>query len=339
MKKWSLCVVLSVLVIFSGAVMAQMTPVPTRTPTPEPMPSRTPTPTVTPTPGIEFTRFCFDSNFGEDDYIQYGDIWSIGLAMYTTREDARFSLSASVADITLFYPTWQMGGTHLDHLQEPLDTGVTTYHFFTIPFLGYFVGDITFDARLFWPDRQGGYEEVHHVQRVVHFYAIEPTPTPTPEGPCQKGRAVVHVTNIPIMTDGNKDSLNKSLLFCLHDDNDINFMGVYHRYLQPEWPYGNWWPTWRLEAGAEGCWEEFDIWTTKDLFGTSAIFQIDWDSNWVTVTHLGTGDSQTLHLSNVPAYNQLGEDAECGRWGWHSDANATLLDWECFRGGDPTGCR
>lgn len=165
-----------------------------------------------------------------------------------------------------------------------------------------------------------------------------PTPTAAPDLPCRRGHAVVRSRDIPLMHDGNKDDLNKTLLFCLRDEQDSNFVGVYHRYLQPAYPNGPWWPTWRVEAGADGCVEEWNIWESMDLPGDEATFRIEWSEHSVTVTHEGTEDSQTLHLRNTLALDYLAEDDGCSSWGWTSEATAELLESDCVSDGLPTVC-
>lgn len=169
--------------------------------------------------------------------------------------------------------------------------------------------------------------------------AATTVPTPTPGGPCRDGYAEVRCWNIPEMTDANKDQLNKTLLFCLQDPDHFNFIGVFHRYLQPTWPNGEWWPTWRLEAGSDGCVEEWNIWESDPLEEDEATFLITWTVHSVTVTHTGTGDSQALYLRNGLSVNQLGEQAACSNWGWRSQALAEFVSpYQCDEHGPPTLC-
>jgi len=169
--------------------------------------------------------------------------------------------------------------------------------------------------------------------------AVTPTPTPTDVNlPCAHGRAVIRVANIPVMTDQNKDEYNKDLLFCLQDADSSNFIGIYHRYLQPDWPIGDWWPTWRVEAGAEGCVHEWHIFESMPLPGNAATFRIEWNRRAISVTHLGTGDTQTLTLDNIAGISQLGEDDACSCWGWESPAVPSLVEWTCSAHGAPSDC-
>jgi len=172
----------------------------------------------------------------------------------------------------------------------------------------------------------------------VTFTIWAPTPTPQPEFPCQRGMAIVSVWNIPAMMDWTKDDYNKQLLFCLRDDENKAFVGVYHRYLQPSWPTGPWWPTWRIEAGADRCTEEWNIWQSSDLPWDTATFQIEWGPKYVTVKMLETGEEQTLHLRNTLALSLLGEDEVCGSWGWESPARAELDEIHCYESGRSGPC-
>ncbi len=343
-KATILIAVMSLLCV--SGMFAQETPTPTNTPTipQEPTQTMTPRPTMppmnTPTPTetpIPLRRLAFDCSIPESSALHFGDIWSMALAMYAEQPDWKYCISVTVSGYSFYFPSWVEDSTCEPYLQPVDEPGVSTRHIFSVPFLTYFVGEATFDARLFEPGLDG-YREIEHVQRVVRFDAQEPTPTPTPEGPCQAGYAIVDVSNIPIMDNGNKEALNKQLFFCLRDNNDINFVGVYHRYLQPDWPYGNWWATWRVEAGAPGCTEEWNIWSSSRLPGNFATFKVEWTQHSVTVTHLGTGDSQSLHLSNDVAYDGLFEDDACGNWGWSSDAVASLVEWHCDQTGNPSYC-
>ncbi len=167
----------------------------------------------------------------------------------------------------------------------------------------------------------------------------QPTPTPTPQqhpgGNCRRGTAVVKVTNIPVMTDDSKETYNKTLLFYLHDDANSNFVGVYHRYVQPGWPDGPWYEAWRFEAGAEGCIEEWHILKAHELTGTEATFEVSWDHNNIQVRHQETGNTQDITVDNISAFSQMSAD---GHWGWHSPATPELLSFTCSTLGDPTGC-
>jgi len=169
-----------------------------------------------------------------------------------------------------------------------------------------------------------------------------PTPTPTPQqhsgGNCRRGSVIVKVTNIPVMNDQNKDEYNKTLLFCLQDDQKSNFMGVFHRYLQPDYPNGPWHATWRFEAGAHGCIEEWHILQSDALNETEISFEVTWDHNNIQVRHLGNGDTQNLSTHNVSAFSNMSEDGDCTNWGWVSPATAQLISFTCQTLGDPTGC-
>lgn len=143
---------------------------------------------------------------------------------------------------------------------------------------------------------------------------VKPTPEPTPEKSMK-----VCVSGIPKMTEENKDQINKQLLFCCYAGDQA--VGIYHRYLQPDWPVGKWWPTWRIEVWSAGKQVgEWDVQKSHDLPAENAEFLIDYSGS-IEVTCLTTGDSQQLDWK-MPAGKtlQLGEDEYCGAWGWHSKA-------------------
>ena len=157
-------------------------------------------------------------------------------------------------------------------------------------------------------------------------------------GDCRKGNAVIKVSNIPIMTDANKDDLNKTLLFAIQSEDGSNMLAVFHRYLQPDWPHGEWWPTWRIEAGACNCVEEWHVFDSDPLPGTQATFEIVWNGNKVSVRHSGTGDTQTLTTSNVNAFEGLTGDVVCYNEK-HGNMTVERLTWNCKQAGAPGGCR
>ncbi|MBN1297443.1 hypothetical protein JXA80_11730 [bacterium] len=168
---------------------------------------------------------------------------------------------------------------------------------------------------------------------------VGPAPPPDiPDQPCARGRAVVKITNIPDMNNGNKDDLNKLQLFCLRDNANVNFVGVFHRYVQPDWPDGPWFSAWRLEAGADGCIEEWHIYDAHPLAGDSAVFEIEWDHNFVSVTHQGTGDRQFLHMDSSAGYQLVGRPGDCTRYGNPSFTSVETLSYTCTAQGNPTGC-
>lgn len=295
-----------------------------QTPTPRPMPTATPD---------LLNKVTFTSNNPESHQYKYGDIISLGVAMYATNESQRYTLSFKVGNTDYYYPTWTPSADFMPYLRQPSDLGITTMNLFTFTWEFYAVGALTFETRLYQPNPNGqGYSVIDTAQRTLIFN------DEAPQGPCRRGYAVVELTNIPIMNEGTMDSLNKQLFFCMHDKNDVNFIGVYHRYLQPDYPYGPWWPTWRLEAGADGCVEEWNIWSSHDLDGTTATFLIEWSRNSVSVTHLGTNDRQTLHTENDIGLELLEEDSRCANWGWSSSARVRLVDMRCEESGEPSGC-
>lgn len=158
------------------------------------------------------------------------------------------------------------------------------------------------------------------------------------EGNCTHGGAIVQVNNIPIMTEANKDTLNKTLLFALASEDGSNFVAVYHRYLQPDWPDGAWWPTWRIEAGHCNCVEEWHIFQSQPLPGGSAQFEIAWDGGTVRVRHTGTGDEQVLHTENQNAFADITADVICYDER-PSTAAPMLRTWSCQTTGAPGGCK
>jgi len=129
---------------------------------------------------------------------------------------------------------------------------------------------------------------------------------------------------------------NKDLLFCLRDEGNTTFIGVYHRYLlQPHYPEGDWWPTWRIEAGNPECYEEWNIWESMDLPWDTATLEIEWGPPWVTVKMLETGEMQTLYTRAIMGLSFLGEDDICSNFGWESPARAELDSLTCYQSGPP----
>ncbi len=283
------------------------------------------TPTPTPSPGTYFPRLAFDTNIASNDVVDCQDILSVGVCMYAQNESERYTLSLNAGGYEFYYPNWQFGTNYQEFLQKPAALGLTTQHIFTFLWDFTFVGDVALHARLYKPNASG-WQETDHIQRLVKFNCDVPTPPPQP---CRKGHAIVEVTDIPVMTEGNRNSLNKTLLFCLHDEANTNFIGIFHRYLQPDYPEGPWWPTWRLEGGLDDCIWEFNIWDTKDLDGSSATFRIEWEGSYVSVKHLGTGEVETLNVENILGVNLFGASGECSEWGWPSSAHSRLIEMEC----------
>ncbi len=146
----------------------------------------------------------------------------------------------------------------------------------------------------------------------------KPTPEPTPPETIK-----VCVRDIPKMTEENKDKINKQLLFCAYAGDQA--VGIYHRYLQPDWPVGPWWPTWRIEVWSEGHQVgEWDIQRSHNLPEKNATFLVDY-SGAIEVTCIETGDVQTLDWKfphgKTPV---IGEDQDCEAFGWHSEADAGM---------------
>ena len=168
-----------------------------------------------------------------------------------------------------------------------------------------------------------------------------PTVTPTPyipDTPCARGYAVVEISNIPEMTDANKDDINKLQLFCLRDNNNVCFVGVFHRFVQPDWPTGPWFPAWRVEAGADGCIEEWHIYDANPLEESTAKFRIEWDHNYVAVTHVETGNKQYINMHSVAGFQMVGTPGECTHFGNPNTNSVTLLQYVCQGEGGPSGC-
>jgi len=312
------------------------TPYPTYTtePTYTPYPTNTPYPTPTgeavPAPYVDFV-----SNIPESGIVDYEDLLSQGFSVYVTKKTQRFTVKLSVAGLNFYYPTWQEGSDFTQFLQQPEHLGLNSYHMWTFPFLAYLVADIEFTVCLYDFNMQTGWTEVDCKDYMIHFVS---DPPPTPERPCRVGEALVNITNIPVMNDGTKDAYNKQILFCLQDEDKRNFVGVYHRYVQPNWPYGSWWAAWRMESGDYGCWEEWNIWEAGSLNGGSAQFRISWNNNSIAITHTGTGDTQVLPAHNIPAFNMASQSSQCANWGWDSPAHLELLDWQCTEEGPPDPC-
>jgi len=163
----------------------------------------------------------------------------------------------------------------------------------------------------------------------------------------KKGWAYVKVSNIPVMTDENKDELNKQLLFAivdkpykLNEPGNNNFIGVYHRYLQPDWPNGPWHPTWRIEAGTkpEQCRREWSIWNSSPLNEVNVVFGVAWDMNKVWVMHMDSGHVQNLTIFGQIGLGKLATPDEELKWGWHSECSAKLIDLGTMRKGNPILC-
>lgn len=170
----------------------------------------------------------------------------------------------------------------------------------------------------------------------------EPIPTPT-NPPSSQYTMTVRVTNIPIMTDENKDDYNKQCLFCVHNESRTRYVAIFHRYLWRHHAWnpipGNapWWATWRMESGYDcfpglppddcGEFEEWHIFGSQPLPGDTATFLIDWSPNvgGVSVTLLST-PHLSQHLDFPGPFLILSEDAGCDPWGWHSPANAEKID-------------
>lgn len=145
---------------------------------------------------------------------------------------------------------------------------------------------------------------------------LEPIPTPLPGGGSDYS---VSVVGIPVMTDSNKDEINKQHLFCLQSGADR--IGVFHRYLQPAWPHGEWWPVYRVEY-YRGCDQiaEVPLNDMEPMPGTSGTFLIDIESDGVMVT-LGD-NSEALSIDGIP---QSGWSLVQGCAGWfESESEAAM---------------
>lgn len=109
----------------------------------------------------------------------------------------------------------------------------------------------------------------------VPTWTRTPKPLPTAQ-PTQNAYSIrVRVSGIPEMTDQNKDQLNKQVLFCLKNGNDMIL--IVHRYYQPDWPVGEWWSTWRLEYLRNGeNLQEVPHKLCGRITGATMTFSIDW---------------------------------------------------------------
>ena len=147
-------------------------------------------------------------------------------------------------------------------------------------------------------------------------------PTPGDTSGIRHGRATVRVFNIPEMTDQNKDSINKQILFSLQSDGGY-YVGIYHRYLQPDWPRGDWWPTWRIECGRNGHQaSEWSIFESHDL-GDEATFEIEWDHGRISVT--ANGNTQTINNSEAMVLSEICDSSASSRFGNESDAEIEIV--------------
>ncbi|MCD4653734.1 hypothetical protein K8T06_07335 [bacterium] len=165
-----------------------------------------------------------------------------------------------------------------------------------------------------------------------------PVPPEIPDGPCARGSALVQITNIPEMTDANKEDINKLQLFCLRDNNNVTFVGVFHRYVQFTWPEGPWFPAWRLEAGSDGCIEEWHIYDANPLEDSSAKFKIEWDHNYVAVTHVETGNKQYINMQSTAGFELVGRPGDCTHFGNPNSCHVETLQYICTTAGGPSGC-
>jgi len=157
---------------------------------------------------------------------------------------------------------------------------------------------------------------------------------------CRKGVAFVKLENIPIMTEANKDEINKSMFFNFESKDGSCMIAIFHRYLQPGYPYGEWWPTWRVEAGKCPCVKEWHIFDSDPLPGTTAVFRIQWEENMVKVKHMGTGDVQILWLdNNMAVTNKITRDVDCWSTEWFSTCDYSREGWTCYQEGSPTSCQ
>jgi hypothetical protein len=130
------------------------------------------------------------------------------------------------------------------------------------------------------------------------------------------------VFNIPEMDDSNKDSLNKQILFSLQSDSGY-YIGIYHRYLQPDWPRGDWWPVWRIECGRSGHQAaEWNIQQAHDL-SDDVTFEIEWDHGRISVT--ANGNTQTINNSESMVLSDVCDSSESSRYGFESDAEIEII--------------
>lgn len=131
---------------------------------------------------------------------------------------------------------------------------------------------------------------------------IIPTHTPTPIATSSQYAIRVQVSNIPVMTDENKDTLNKRVFFCLKNGADMIL--IVHRYYQPTWPTGEWWAVWRIEYFRNGQQiAEIAHADMENLPANSATFLIDWSHlENLVVTCEETGESEILFIDNHPRF-------------------------------------
>lgn len=131
-----------------------------------------------------------------------------------------------------------------------------------------------------------------------------PSPTPTP---LAGGMMRVRVEGIPEMSNENKDSINKQALFCLQSGRDE--LGIYHRYMQPNWPDGNWWPCYKLEYFRNGDQvEDVDKPDWEELPDGKATFLIDFTHPTLIVVHCEENDTSESISESHPAEFHLSEN-------------------------------
>ncbi|GEM_PF-4965326 len=318
-----------------GHVMAQSPtapPFPTNPPaTPTPYPTYTPQPTqapVMPQVGIFLNKTTFSPN----------EIFALNLVLgnTTTPSNVLLDVHFNFGGTPLYWPNWTSQPSYSPMTLQPGTLTSNHLLLFTLP--EYFPSAEGSVIASLYQDLGGGQMGAMIGTSSVDFELTAPTPTPTPMLPCKRGRAVVKLTNIPDMNGSNKDDINKQLLFCMRDEADMVFIGVYHRYLQPDWPEGPWWPVWRLEAGGEDCPEEWSIWAAHDLPDGSCDFVVEWDGGFVSVTRAGSQDRQAISTEVTFGIDMLGEDGACSNWGWSSDARAQLISFDCYESGEARDC-
>lgn len=166
------------------------------------------------------------------------------------------------------------------------------------------------------------------------------TPTSAPSD-CTSGSVLLRFSGIPSMTDANKDTLNKQCLGGL-SFNGSQVATIIHRYCQPTWPVGEWWPAWSLETAWTGG-GEARIWPCPGwgrIPGASMSIRVEWEPGRIDATCVETGERQTLRRS-APVYqfDTACEGARCrisGYEPWESVASMTVDGDICAGGPAPT---
>lgn len=111
-----------------------------------------------------------------------------------------------------------------------------------------------------------------------------------------------------------------------------------------------------MEAGtgqepAELCRPEWHIFKSSPVVYNpeTLLFAVAWDSvqkkvwvarltKWNPPLEIEYDYLQELTVNNGLGFNKVSEDADCGKWGWSSDATVEVIEWHGNKFNDPTLC-